>query len=166
MHKQSLCTDDCIDEIIGRYSVMVYQIAFSRVQSKSDANDVFQDVFLRYISKERSFESEEHRKAWLIRVTVNCCKKLSMSAWFRKTVPLEEAETFNTPYEPARIELTDLLSELSPDYRTVIYLFYYEDLTVEQISKYLNRKPSTIRTQLTRARRVLKDKLEGDFCDE
>lgn len=86
---QSLCTNDCIDEVIKEYSEMVYRLACSVSQSKTDADDIYQEVFLKYIVKKRIFETEEHRKAWFIRVTINFSKKFKSSAWMRKTVPLE-----------------------------------------------------------------------------
>jgi len=86
MGKQSLRKDDCLESVIEEYSTMVYRLAVSQTGNRTDADDVFQEVFLRYIRRERSFESEEHRKAWLIRVTVNCCKNYFNSAWMKKTV--------------------------------------------------------------------------------
>jgi len=160
MSIQSLRTDDCIDEVIKKYSAMIYRLTYSRIPSKNDADDIFQEVFLRYISKKRIFENEEHRKAWLIRVTINCSKKLWTSAWFRKTVPLEDTITFEMQEES---KLNSILTTLSPKNRTVIYLFYYEDMSIAQISKALGEKPSTIRTRLTRARAKLKEKLKGDI---
>ena len=160
---QSLCTDDCVEDVIARYSEMVYRLAFSNVKSKADADDIFQEVFLRYISKKRTFENETHRKAWLIRVTVNCCKKLWSSAWFRTVEPLREPIPFE---EQARPDLHELLLTLEQKYRTVIHLFYYEDLPVKQISAILKAKESTVRTWLTRARALLRENVKGDFFDE
>lgn len=160
---QSLRTDDCIDEVIEQYSDMVYRLAYARTQSRSDADDIFQEVFLRYIRKPRTFDSEEHRKAWLIRVTINCSKKLWSSAWFKKTVPLEEnAENEPTFTMDEENDLHQSFAELPSKYRTVLHLFYLEDYSVEQISKLLSTKPSTVRTQLTRGRALLKEKLKGD----
>jgi RNA polymerase sigma-70 factor (ECF subfamily) len=152
-------TDDCVEDVIGRYSVMVYRLAYSRTVSRSDADDIYQEVFLRYIRKSPVFESEEHRKAWLIRVTVNCSNKQLSSAWARKTVPLDDTFSFETKEETS---LQDTLKTLPPKYRTVIHLFYYEDLSVEQISNILGEKQSTVRTQLTRARAMLRESLKGE----
>lgn len=160
MDLQSLRTDDCLENIIKAYSNMVYRLAFSQTRNKSDADDIYQEVFLRYIGKKPQFETEEHRKAWFIRVTVNCCKKLWASSWLRKTEPLDETITFEMQ------EGTDLhheLLKLPMKYRTVIHLFYYEDMSIEEISKCLNQGPSTIRTQLTRARYKLKEYLKEDY---
>lgn len=160
MEQQSLRTDDCIEDIIKAYSNMVYRLAFSQTRNKSDADDIYQEVFLRYIKSESRFETEKHRKAWLIRVTVNCCKKMWVSAWIKKIVPLNETVSFEMKEE------TDLhyeLKKLPLKYRSVIHLFYYEDLSIEEISEVLNQRPSTIRTQLTRARYKLKEILKEDY---
>ena len=139
---------------------MIYRLAFSQTQNKNDADDVFQEVFLRYIKGRKTFESEEHEKAWLIRVTINCSKKLWNSAWFRHTVALDENISFEMPQEN---EIYHALLQLPQIYRTVIHLFYYEDMSVAQISGVLGMKDSAVRTRLTRARDLLRTRLKGDF---
>ncbi len=163
MNIQSLCTDDLIDEVIGQYSQMVYRIALSYVKSRHDADDVFQDVFLRYFSKYKIFENEEHRKAWFIRVTINCSKKFCTSSWMKKTLPLDEEISFEMPEEN---ELYTTLRRLPLKYRTVLHLFYFEDLSVEEIGRILKIKSAAIRMQLTRGRNMLKKNLKGDFFYE
>ena len=158
---QSLRTDDCIGEVIEKYSNMVYRLALAQMKTKHDAEDVYQEVFIRYISKPRTFESEEHRKAWLIRVTINLCKSLC-SAWFRKSEPLDETMVFNTKEES---DLYEYLILLPKKYRSVIHLFYNEELSINEISGILNAKESTVRTWLTRARSILREKLGGGFND-
>lgn len=163
MKQEPLRTDGCLEDVIKLYSNMVYKLAFSQTRDKNTSDDIYQEVFLRYIKKEPKFETEEHRKAWLIRVTINCCKKLWSSSWIKRTVALDEntmLEMFETKEENY---LHCELIKLPMKYRAVIHLFYYEDLSVEDISKVLNRKPSTVRTQLTRARYKLKEILKGDY---
>lgn len=159
MHKSSR-TDDDIERVFQRYSELVYRIAFSQTQNKSDADDVFQEVFLRYIKSNNTFESEEHEKAWLIRVTINCSRKLWSSAWFRHTVAFDQEIVFEMPEEN---DISHALSQLPPIYRSVIHLFYYEDMSVAQVSGVLDMKESTVRTRLTRARELLRTKLKGEF---
>lgn len=139
---------------------MVYRLAFSQTRNKSDADDIYQEVFFRYIKEKPKFETEEHKKAWFLRVTINCCKKMWVSAWIRKIVPIDETIVFETPEE---VNLHYELQKLPMKYRAVIHLFYYEDLSIEKISEILNQKPSTIRTQLTRARYKLKEILKEDL---
>lgn len=165
---QSLQSNRCIDEVVDKYADMVYRLAFSHLKTKSSADDVFQDVFLRYISKPRDFESEEHRKAWLIRVTINCCKSMwsRSQAWSRKTEPLTELTEMIPLATEEESELYEVLMTLPMKYRTVIHLFYYEDLSIKQISSAIRVKESTIRTWLTRGRATLKEKLkEGNFYE-
>jgi RNA polymerase sigma-70 factor (ECF subfamily) len=163
MEIQSLRTGDCIDEVIGTYSTLVYRLALAHTGGKQDAEDVFQDVFLTFITKPRTFKDEEHLKAWLIRVTINKCKSLRMSAWFRKTEPLNDTLVFEKQEET---DLFAYLSLLPQKYRSVIHLFYCEELSVNQIGKLLDARESTVRTWLTRARAILRDKLKGDHFDE
>lgn len=164
MEQQSLRTDDCLENVISAYSNMVYRLAFSQTRNKSDADDIFQEVFFRYIRKKPQFKSEEHRKAWFIRVTVNCCRKMWASFWISKKLSLIIPSTESVIFEIK--EETNLhyeLKKLPIKYRAVIHLFYYEDLSIEEISKALEQKPSTIRTQLTRARYKLKEILKEDY---
>lgn len=162
MERQPLLEDDCTDRVIRFYSDMVYRLAFARTGSRNDADDVFQEVFLRYVKKKPLFQTEEHRKAWLIRVTINCSKKFWNSWWKKKVEYLEEeAARFETREDA---DLYHELQQLAPKYREVIHLFYYEDLSIEEIGRILNRKKSTVRTQLTRARTMLRSILEED-CD-
>jgi RNA polymerase sigma-70 factor (ECF subfamily) len=154
---QSFRADDCIDEVVGKYKDMVYRLALAQTKNKHDADDVFQDVFLRYISKPRIFESEEHRKAWLIRVTINRSRSL-WASWFRKTEPLDESIAYETEAEDNIFEYLALLPQ---KYRSVIHLFYYEEMSVKEISVILNAKESTVRTWLTRARSILGKQIKG-----
>lgn len=160
MSEQSLRTDDCAENVIRFYSKMVYRLAFARTGTRHDADEVFQEVFLRYLKKQPVFKEEEHRKAWLIKVTINCSKKLWNSAWRKRTQPLEETMMFETREDQG---LYEQLQRLPAKYREVIHLFYYEDMSLEEISRVLNRKNATIRTQLTRARAMLKTILKEDY---
>jgi RNA polymerase sigma-70 factor (ECF subfamily) len=162
MPGESLRTDDYIEAIVEKYSSMVYKIAFSQTKCKSDADDVFQDVFLRYIKSKSDFESEEHEKAWFIRVTINCSRKIWSSAWHKRTVALDESMHFENQ---EMNEIYQVVMDLPVKFRTVIHLFYYEDMSIAQISKTLQMKESTIRTRLTRARAFLRDKMKEDDDD-
>lgn len=159
MNSKNTLYDESIESIIGRYSQMVYRLAFARVGNKYDADEVFQEVFLRYVRKKPKFNDEEHRKAWLIKVTVNCSKTLMSSMWYSKTQEFDEALAIEDEND---INLYYELQKLPAKYREVIHLFYYEDMSVEQISNVLGRKCSTVRTQLTRARAMLKDYMKEE----
>ncbi|HOQ36128.1 MAG TPA: sigma-70 family RNA polymerase sigma factor [Acetivibrio sp.] len=160
MEQESFCANDSLESVINAYSNMVYRLAFSHTRDRCSANDIYQEVFLRYIRKRPQFETEKHRKAWLIRVTVNCCRKMWTSSWKKKIVPLDESIIFETKEET---NLHYELQKLPVKYRTVIHLFYYEDLKVEEIGEILHKKPSTVRAQLTRARSKLKEILKEGY---
>ena len=132
------------ESVVRRYAPMVYRLALAQVRGRCDAEDIFQEVFLRYFRSAPVFSEEEHRRAWLIRVTVNCAKKFWTSAWMRRTVLWEQ------------------LQLLPGKYRAVLHLFYYEQLSVGEIGKLLGEKPATVRTQLTRARRLLRKQLKEE----
>lgn len=159
MEKQSLRTDDCTENVIRYYSDMVYRLAFARTKTKHDADDVYQEVFFRYVNKKPVFENEEHRKAWIIRVTINCSNTFWSSLWRKNTQELTTDIMFETE---ENINLHNELLKLPPKYREVIHLFYYENMSLKEISIILNRKNSTIRTQLTRARVILRSVIKED----
>ncbi len=150
---QSTDAKDCEEKIIKQYSDMVYRLAFARVGTKHDADEVFQEVFLRFLKRKPIFRGEEHCKAWFIRVTINCSKSFWSSPWLKNIQPIADDIAFETKES---LDLCNELKKLPPKYREVIYLFYYEDMSIEEIGRALHRKNSTIRTQLTRARAKLK----------
>lgn len=161
MRAKSLCADDL--ERIQQYAGMVYRMAYSMVKHPQDAEDIQQEVFLRYVVKRPMFESEEHAKAWFLRVTINLAKNLWKTAWKQRVVSLLDSD-LEEEAAPAEKEdaLIEIVKQLPQKYRVVIHLFYYEELTVEEISELLGEKPSTVRTQLTRARKKLKELLKEE----
>lgn len=169
----TLRADSTIDEVIDEYKGMVYGVALSRVLSRVDADDVFQEVFLAYYRKNMTFSSEEHRRAWLIRATLNCTKKQVSSSWKSRTEELsaelseKTSDGRNFAFELEEQSLVfDAVRALPAKYRTVIHLFYFEDMTAEQIGKALHSRPGTVRMQLTRGRELLKENLKGDWFYE
>lgn len=140
-----------------KYSDTVYRLAFARMKNKYDADDILQEVFLRYIRSGERAESEEHLKLLLIRITINCTKSGLTSAWRRKTTELDESLC---EYMPTGDTLEAVLS-LPLKYRTVVHLHYYCGYSIEEISKILSTKPSTVKSQLFRAREKLKSLMEG-----
>lgn len=159
----SLRTNDYINEVLCNYSDMVYKLALSQTKNRADADDVFQEVFLSFIKNTKPFQSEEHKKAWLIRVTINRCRKIFRSAWFRRTVSLKEPFSENLQFDmKEKSDIYDAVLQLPRKYRTAIHLFYYEEMSIAQISKALSIPESTIKSHLYRARQILKHKLEGE----
>ena len=159
MTEQALHKDESLENAINVYSDMVYRLAFFQMKNKSDADDVFQDVFFRYIRKKPSFESSEHEKAWFIRVTVNCCKNMFSSAWRKRTVPLDES----IPYiDKEESDLFRELQKLPKKYIAVVHLYYYEDMSIDEISKAIGISSSAVKMRLMRARNMLKDVLKEE----
>lgn len=152
-----------IKEIFDKYSDTVYRVALTRTKNVENAEDIFQEVFMKLSEKDPKFESEEHIKAWLIRVTINMTKNLHSSSWNQKVTSLTEEFKFETEEES---NVFEIVNELPQNYRTVIYLFYYEGYKTKEIAKILNKSEGTIKTWLFRARDCLKEKLEGGFEDE
>ena len=135
---------------------MVYRIAYRYVKNPTDADDVFSEVFLSYFKKDRVFESEEHRKAWLIRVTINCAKDFlsQRSQWQQLQEGMVGDQT--KPNTDTYLDLYAAIEQLKPEYREVIKLFYLDDLTVKQIAEVLGKNENTVKTQLSRARETLR----------
>ena len=152
------CTAPELEEVMGRYETMVFRLAYSYTRSRSDAQDLCQEVFLRYYCRRPIFASEEHRRAWLLRVTANRCKSHLSSWWVRRTVPLDDR--ISMP-EPEYLELDEALRRLPEKDRLVIHLFYYEDCSTREIAKLTRSTEGAVRTRLTRARQQLGRFLKG-----
>ena len=147
-------------EVFERYADTVYRLAFSRTKSRADADDLLQEVFVRYIRSAPTFLEEEHRKAWLIRVTLRCSANLMLSAWKRRAVPLDEAardrpEALNPDYS----DVYDAVMRLPAKYRTAVHLFYYEGYSIAEIAGLCGLSEATVKTHLFRARERLRKKL-------
>lgn len=143
-----------------KYADEVYRLAFVRTGSRSDSDDVLQEVFLRYMRIWGKMQSEEHVKATLIRITVNCSNSLLTSAWFRKTESLDENIPAADGYSDKNA-LSEVL-KLPVKYRTVIHLYYYMGYSIAEIAELTKTNPSTVKTRLSRARGRLKKALEAE----
>ncbi len=152
-------------ELLDMYSAMVYRIAYSRTQNKTDAEDITQNVFLKYISADKKWKDEEHRKAWLLRVAVNCTNDFVTSAHYRHTADTElPGGGTEGSYEiEEKSEVYYAVQSLPEKYRIPIHLFYYEDMSIAEIAKITGEKQSTVRSQLSRARDMLKKILKEEF---
>jgi len=154
-------------DMIQKYSDTVYRLACSLTKSRFDADDIYQEVFIRYVKKKPEFQNPEHEKAWFLRVTINCCKNFWKSPWMKRRSMWEEGEqAAEEPTEEQDREeslyLLQTVQKLPIQYRAVIHLFYYEEMSVEEIGKITGAKVSTVRTRLTRARRMLKERLKEE----
>jgi RNA polymerase sigma-70 factor (ECF subfamily) len=161
---------DSVRESIEKYTDMVYRLAFSMMKNKYDADDIYQEVFVQYISNYATLESEEHKKAWLIRVTVNTCKNWWKSAWHRKVCGMFEGQAIAEQDDSVlqwemQYPVAEQVRKLPQKYKAVIHLFYYEEMSIKEIAEVLELKESNVRARLTRARQKLKEGLQYDVSE-
>ena len=155
-------TED-VNRVMEAYADMVRRICFELLKNRHDTEDVFQNVYMKYLLYEGSFESIEHEKAWFVRVTINACTDWLRALSRRKWVSLEVlAEECVMPGDPSK-EVLEAVLRLPEKYRDVIYLFYYEEYTAVEIAKILKKKENTVYTWLSRAKDILREKLGGEW---
>ena len=146
-----------------QYAQSVYAAAFSVCGNVHDAQDVMQETFLEYHVTKKEFASQEHVRAWLLRVAVNKAINLRSSARYRRTLPLEDwAQTLEFP-EPSDRRLFEEVMALPEKYRVVLHLYYYEGYSVREIAKLLRLGESGVKHRLARGRAQLKEKLKEDW---
>ena len=163
-----------LEGAMERWGDTVLRLATSRMGSVADAEDVFQTVFMRLLQSRDRFVDDEHLKAWLLRVTVNCCNDAHRSPWNKRRAELDDAtaatlraseldEPGQEPPDDAfgsrdleRGDLTAALARLTPQQRTVVHLFYFEGYATDEIAQITGERPGTVRSHLHRARKALK----------
>lgn len=151
-------TQETFERLARSYGDAVFRVACHALGSRADAEDVSQTVLLKLYCSDTAFETPEHAKRWLLRVTVNECRRLLRSPWRRKILPLED---FDAPTQgPAETgEVLSAVMALEPKYRVAVYLYYYEGFPVKEIAQMLRAKESTVQSWLRRARGKLKTML-------
>lgn len=140
------------------YLDTVFRVAFNYIKSAADADDVTQDVFLKLLREKKSFQSDDHVKNWLIRVTINECKNLVRSRWWRTESIEDYAATLGFE-NSSQSDLFYAVMDLPKKYRLPIYLHYYEEYTTEEIGQILKMPKNTVCVQLKRGRELLKKNL-------
>lgn len=146
-----------------RQKDMIYKLAWAYCRDKYQADDVFQEVFFRYLKYHPKFKTSEHEKAWFIRTTINVCKNLLKNKWNRDMVQLQEwdeEQAFRKGTGDAFEELKEAVLDLPEKYRVPIHLYYYEEYSVREIAQFLHRSESTVQTQLQRGREKIRQVLE------
>lgn len=150
-----------IAQLVEMYASMIYRIAYARMQNVTDAEDITQEVLLKYLKAGKTFRDEEHRKMWLIRVTVNTIKSSLTSAWRRHTVALDDVT--EPSYEASELPvLKEKVEKLPERYRLPMYLYYYEELSVKEIAHVIKSTEGTVKSLLSRGRKMLRDELKED----
>ena len=147
---------------IDRYGDTVRRICLVQLRHHEDTEDVFQTVFLKYVLSTVAFESEEHEKAWFIRVTLNACRDLLRGFFRSRTVSIHELPDIPADVPEEHREVLEAVAALPGKYREAVYLHYYEGYSAPEIGRILDKNPNTVYTLLTRARKLLKDRLGGD----
>lgn len=155
-----------VDQVFEKYGNRIFSAAFSVLQSWADADDVVQDTLIRYYSLGKDFDSEDHLKAWLLRVAINRARDVSRSFWRRNQVAWEEYMDELPFEEPEDRGLFEAVMNLPDKYRMAIHLFYYEEYSVEEIAKILRRPVGTVKSQLNRGRALLKISLQEGWNDD
>lgn len=152
-----------INRVMEAYADMVRRICFIHLKNEQDTEDVFQNVYLKYMLYEGSFQSIEHEKAWFARVTINACTDWLRYFSRRKWVPLETITMADESVDEALEPVLETVLNLPEKYRNVIYLYYYEGYSAAEIAGLLRRKENTIYTWLSRAKALLREKLGGEW---
>lgn len=159
-------TNDDYISAVKRNSQRLYMLALSFTKNHSDAEDIMQDVFLKLLRHNKSFNNEEHLDKWLTVVCVNESKNYIKSPFRKNTVLLDEAKDLYTFDTVNDYDIFKSVMSLQKKERTVIHLFYYEDLPVKEIAKMLKIKESAVKTRLSRGRKHLKEMLGDELIYE
>lgn len=151
-----------VNRAIEAYGNLIRRICLIHLKNHADTEDIFQTVFLKYLLSSAEFQSREHEKDWFIRVTANACRDLLKSAFRRRAVSLDVLTDQPGELSEDNREVLDAVLGLPEKYRDVIYLFYYEEYTAPEIAEILKKNTNTVYTLLSRAKKILKEKLGGE----
>ena len=152
-----MLTEQQFTDAAERYLDMVYRIALNWFRNPADGEDAAQNTMLRLWRTDTDFQGEDHLRHWLVRVTLNECKRMSAHPWRRRTVPLSQCPE---PVFQDRQTLFQEVMALPAKYRVPLYLYYYEGYKVDEVGELLGLNPSTVQTRLARGRAKLKTQLE------
>ena len=148
-------------QVYDRNVDTVYRVCYSFMKNKSDAEDMTQEAFLRLLSADIQFDNLRHEKAWLIVTASNLCKD-SLKKWWRKTENIDDQTSLAGNDQMDRSDVMEALMSLKRDYKTAVYMYYYEGYTTAEIAEHLKCPEATVRSRLSRARKQLKTLLGGD----
>ena len=152
-----------LEDVSIRYGKMLYVAALSACKNREDAEDAVQDACMQYLRLNKDFESAEHIKAWLLRVTINRAINYSRSFWRKHKEPLEDyMETLQFDSGEDQ-QLIETLMELPDKYRITLHLFYYDDYSIKEIADILKISESAVKSRLVRGRSLMKQKLQEEW---
>lgn len=155
-----------VQELATLYQSNLFAVSFNICKNAQDAEYIVQDTFVQYYTTKKEFESEQHIRAWLIRVAVNKAKNVTRTFWRRNKISIEdymETLVFETPEAE---NLFETVMHLPEKYRIVIHLYYYEDYTVREIADILKLSESNVKIRLSRGRALLKEALKEEWDDD
>lgn len=152
-----------VNRAVDKYADTVKRICILHLKNTSDAEDIFQEVFLKYALCDTAFENQNHEKAWIIRVTVNACKDLIKSFFRSRTVSIDELISLPAGEKEDLSYVLEAVLGLPEKYKDAIYLHYYEGYSAAEIGKIIGKKENTVYSLLSRGRLMLKDKIGGDL---
>lgn len=153
-----------IAAVFTKYVDTVFALAYSKCNANySDAWDITSEVFYRLTRKQPVFESDEHLKAWLLRVTVNCSNSLFTSHWHKSTVALPQNISYTTTMDEEDKTVYNAVLALPENLRNAIHLFYYEDMSIKQIAEIMRANENTVKSWLKRGREKLRSVLKEDI---
>ncbi|WP_353056960.1 sigma-70 family RNA polymerase sigma factor [Metabacillus litoralis] len=162
--------DEVIDEMMKRYGQEILQLVYSYVNNKAVAEDLTQEIFIKCYKAYPTFNKKSKLRTWIWRIAINHCKDY-LKSWYNKNVIVAEEKSIETSCNRETIEqtliqkdedhrLVSAVMNLPIKYREVIYLYYYEELLIKEIALLIEKKESTVKTRLKRAKELLKDSLE------
>ena len=151
-----------VEKFVKKYAELVYRVAYTMLKNTADAEDIFQDVFMKLCTDDTKFNSEDHKKAWIIRVTKNKCLDFLKSSTNTKNVELDE-ELINPMTNENNGQVLDEVMKLPEKFRIIIFLYYFEGYKIQEISQILEVNESTLKSQLVKARELLKELLKEEF---
>ena len=153
-------TENEFNRIVDLYSDSVFRLAMIKTKNKSDAEDVFQDTFIKLFKCKLEFESDEHIKRWLMKVTVSTSIDLLKSFWQRCTTGMDEDVSF---YDETDKYVWDEIKKIPEKYRIPIHLYYFEGYSTDEIAVMTDEKPTTIRTRISRAKKMLNERMGDSY---
>ena len=151
---------------VEAYADAILRLCLTYSLTREDAQDICQTIFVKLLTEPRQFESAEHERAYVLRMAANACKDLLKSPWRKRRVSWEETPEIPVFDRPGQAALYREVMALPEKYRTVLNLFYYEELSVREIGTLLGVEASTVTTRLARARKRLRERLGEDWQDE
>ena len=141
------------EKTIRKYANLIFRTAYQFLKNYHDAEDILQEVGLTLLRSDAPFDDDRHMRNWLVAVTLNKCKNLRRCAWFRFTEPINDDIAVT---EPKSFEVMEELWKLSDNQRSVLYLYFYEQFTIDEIAQILGRSRNTVASWLRRGKLNLK----------